>query len=174
MGSRPYGLAPDEEYEEYLSHLFGDKCPNNPNETRQTVIFSATYTKKVQDLRRLSFQNVAVCIGVDSGMSRDVGYMGWYVDRNCGIYLDFVLDLLYSGIKSSEFSSSFCSQVYGTQGPPSDNTYLGVTKHMPLLLRSFWYEERLKALPKGGAPQYEDLCKKVGPVGFLELINVGV
>ncbi|GKC11963.1 hypothetical protein Tco_1008745 [Tanacetum coccineum] len=51
-------------------------------------------------------------------------------------------------------------------GPPSDNTYLGVTKRMPLLRRSFWYEERLKALPKGGAPQYEDLCKKVKKGGI--------
>ncbi|GJV71872.1 hypothetical protein Tco_1491867 [Tanacetum coccineum] len=125
--------APDEEYEEYLSHLFGDKCPSNLNE--------------VQDLRRLSFQNVAVCIGVDSGMSRvqkDVGYMGWYVDQNYGTYLDFVLDLLYSGIKRSTVH----------KGPPSDNTYLGVTKRMPLLRRSFWYKERLKALPKGGAPHF--------------------
>nr|GEX67242.1 RNA-directed DNA polymerase, eukaryota [Tanacetum cinerariifolium] len=42
------------------------------------------------------------------------------------------------------------------KGPPFDYTYLGVTERMSLLRRSFWYEERLKALPKGGA----DLCKK--------------
>ncbi|KAI7726357.1 hypothetical protein M8C21_008013, partial [Ambrosia artemisiifolia] len=28
-------LAPDEEYEEYLSHLFGDKCTGNRNEMAQ-------------------------------------------------------------------------------------------------------------------------------------------
>ncbi|GKE19456.1 hypothetical protein Tco_1427033 [Tanacetum coccineum] len=56
--------------------------------------------------------------------------------------------------------------VYGTQGPPLDYTFLGVTERMPLLRCSFCHEERLKTLPKGGAPQYEDLCKKVKKGGM--------
>ncbi|GJX34303.1 hypothetical protein Tco_0245860 [Tanacetum coccineum] len=140
--------APDEEYEEYISHLFGYKCPGNPNE--------------VQDLRHLSFQNDAVCIGVNSRMSRDVGYIV------PSLALPFVLRSTVHKVSTFQLdnlSAYFTTSVtLGNKlvliGSPLDNTYLGVTKRMPLLRRSLWYGERLKALPKGGAPQYEDLCKK--------------
>nr|GEZ53509.1 hypothetical protein [Tanacetum cinerariifolium] len=39
--------------------------------TRQTAIFSATHTKKVGDLARLSFQNTPVYIDVDFGSFRN-------------------------------------------------------------------------------------------------------
>nr|GEX75332.1 DEAD-box ATP-dependent RNA helicase 51 [Tanacetum cinerariifolium] len=39
--------------------------------TRQTAIFSATQTKKVEDLARLSFQNTPVYIDVDFGSFRN-------------------------------------------------------------------------------------------------------
>nr|GEY07659.1 hypothetical protein [Tanacetum cinerariifolium] len=58
------------------------------------------------------------------------------------------------------FDKNTSISIIGQTGPPMDYTYLGVTERMPLMRRSFWYEERLKALPKRGAPQYEDLCKK--------------
>ncbi|XP_039054468.1 DEAD-box ATP-dependent RNA helicase 51-like [Hibiscus syriacus] len=79
----------EEEMKQIIKHL--------PKENRQTALFSATQTKKVEDLARLSFQTSPIYIDVDDGRKKvtNEGLQQGY----CVVHSSKRFILLYSFLK---------------------------------------------------------------------------
>ncbi|KAK8695027.1 hypothetical protein V6N13_072569 [Hibiscus sabdariffa] len=79
----------EEEMKQIIKHL--------PKENRQTALFSATQTKKVEDLARLSFQTTPIYIDVDDGRKKvtNEGLQQGY----CVVHSSKRFILLYSFLK---------------------------------------------------------------------------